>query len=129
MFYKFLIVSFGIVLSQAVSADIVQQEISYQQGDTVMKGFLAYDDSFRDKRPGVLVVHEWWGHNAYARKRAVMLAELGYTALAVDMYGDGKTADHPKDAGKFSGAVGGDLPLANARFKAAISTSGVLRLL
>ena len=122
MGHKFLIVIFGMFLSQAVSADIVQQEISYQQGDTVMKGFLAFDDAIKGKRPGVLVVHEWWGHNAYARKRAVMLAELGYTALAVDMYGDGKTANHPKDAGKFSSAVGGDLPLAKARFMSAIST-------
>ncbi|MCA1804860.1 MAG: dienelactone hydrolase family protein [Xanthomonadaceae bacterium] len=46
----------------------------------------------------LLVVHEWWGHNDYARKRAEMLAELGYTALALDMYGDGKVADHPDDA-------------------------------
>ena len=68
------------------------------------------------------MVHEWWGHNEYARKRAHMLAELGYTALAVDMYGDGKTADHPDDAGKFSNAVGGNPPLAKARFDAALDT-------
>jgi dienelactone hydrolase len=68
----------------------------------------------------VLVVHEWWGHDAYARKRARMLAELGYTALAVDMYGDGKTADHPDDAGKFAGEVRKNMPVAEARFKAAM---------
>jgi dienelactone hydrolase len=68
------------------------------------------------------VVHEWWGHNDYARKRAKMLAELGYTALAVDMYGDGKTADHPRNAGKFSKAVGSNLPLAKARYDAAVAT-------
>lgn len=104
------------------TAEIITEEISYTQGDTVMKGLIAYDDAITGKRPGVLVVHEWWGHNAYARKRAQMLAELGYTALAVDMYGDGKTADHPDDAGKFSNAVGSNLPLAKARFDAAVET-------
>ena len=68
-----------------------------------MKGLLAWDDESEAKRPGVLVVHEWWGRNDYVRKRAVMLAELGYVAMAVDMYGDGKAADHSKDAGAFAG--------------------------
>ena len=104
------------------SAEVISKEVSYRQGDTVMKGLVAYDDSIQGKRPGVLVVHEWWGHNAYARSRARQLAALGYTALAVDMYGDGKTAEHPKDAGAFAGAVGGNLPLAKARFDAAIAT-------
>ena len=55
-----------------------------------MKGYLAYDENVKGKRPGVFVVPEWWGLNDYARRRAGMLAELGYTALAVDMYGEGK---------------------------------------
>ncbi|MGD8312998.1 MAG: dienelactone hydrolase family protein, partial [Gammaproteobacteria bacterium] len=87
--------------------------------DTLLKGYLAYDDAVEGKRPGILVVHEWWGHNAYARQRAEMLADLGYIALAVDMYGDGKTAAHPDDAGKFSGAVRRNLPLMKDRFNAA----------
>lgn len=103
-------------------AEIVTREISYERDGTVMKGLVAYDDAIKTRRPGVLVVHEWWGHNDYARKRARMLAELGYTALAVDMYGDGKTADHPDDAGKFSSAVGGNPALAKARFDAALDT-------
>ena len=61
------------------------QEISYSSSGTQLKGFLAWDDSVKGKRPGVLVVHEWWGHNEHARDRARMLAELGYTALALDM--------------------------------------------
>jgi dienelactone hydrolase len=68
------------------------------------------------------VVHEWWGHNDYARKRAEMLAKLGYVALAVDMYGSGRQASHPDEAGKFAGAVAGNMPVAKARFKAAIDT-------
>ncbi|TNF27962.1 MAG: dienelactone hydrolase family protein [Deltaproteobacteria bacterium] len=84
-----------------------------------MKGFLAWDATKEGPRPGVLVIHEWWGHNAYARHRAVMLAQLGYTALAVDMYGDGKTADHPGDAMKFAQATTANLDEAKARFDAA----------
>ena len=103
----------------AVHAEIKTEEVSYKDGDVVMKGFLAYDDAIKTKRPGVLVVHEWWGHNDYARKRAHMLAELGYTALALDMYGDGKQAHHPDDAGKFSSSISGNMPLAAARFNAA----------
>ncbi|MGB5398551.1 MAG: dienelactone hydrolase family protein [Gammaproteobacteria bacterium] len=102
------------------NAEIVTRNIEYQQGDTVMKGMLAYDDAIKGKRPGVLVVHEWWGQNDYPRERARQLAALGYTAFALDMYGEGMTAEHPKDAGTFANAVGGDLPLAKARFEAAL---------
>lgn len=120
MHNKIAVFSFIALLTFQVQAEIISKEISYQQGDTVMKGLVAYDDSIEGKRPGILVVHEWWGHNDYARKRARMLAKLGYTALAVDMYGEGKTANHPEDAGKFAGAVGGNLPLAKARFDSAL---------
>jgi dienelactone hydrolase len=85
-----------------------------------MKGYLAYDRNASGERPGVLVVHEWWGHNEYARKRARMLAEMGYTALAVDMYGEGKQAMHPDDAGKFSSELMKNFDVAKARFMAAL---------
>ena len=101
-------------------AEIKGEAIEYTDGKTTMKGYLAYDDSVKGQRPGVLVVHEWWGHNEYARKRANMLAELGYTALAVDMYGDGKQADHPDTAGKFAGEVMQNMESAKARFTAAM---------
>jgi dienelactone hydrolase len=109
-----------VVWSGFASAALKQEEVSYKSGDTEMKGYLVYDDKFSGKRPGVLVVHEWWGHNEHARNRARMLAEAGYTALAVDMYGDGKTADHPDDAGKFAGAVKQNMAAAKARFEAAL---------
>ncbi len=102
------------------SAAVKATELDYRAGDATLKGFFAYDESIDGKRPGILVVHEWWGHNEYARKRARMLAELGYTALAVDMYGDGKFAGHPDDAGKFAGELRKNLPLAKARFAAAL---------
>ena len=118
---KILLLSVLLAALPAV-AEVVTKEISYREGDTVMQGMLAWDDAVSGKRPGVLVVHEWWGQNDYARQRARMLAELGYTALAVDMYGDGRTAEHPDDAGKFAGAVGGNMPVARARFDAALAT-------
>ncbi|HEX9627264.1 MAG TPA: dienelactone hydrolase family protein [Acidiferrobacterales bacterium] len=108
-----------LVFAGGAQAAVVGEEVTYQAGGTTMKGYLAYDDAVKGKRPGVLVVHEWWGHNDYARMRARMLAEMGYTALAVDMFGDGKTADHPDDAGKFATAVNSDMAARRARFIAA----------
>jgi dienelactone hydrolase len=102
-----------------LQAGVIGKVVNYTAGDTVMQGYLAWDDTIDGKRPGILVVHEWWGQNDYARKRAEMLAKLGYAALAVDMYGDGKMAEHPEDAGKFAGSVRKDLPLMQARFNAA----------
>lgn len=93
--------------------------VDYRDDGVTMKGYLAYDRDLKGKRPGVLVVHEWWGHNEYARMRARMLAELGYTALAVDMYGEGKQALHPDDAGKFSSDLMKSLDVARSRFIAA----------
>ncbi len=97
------------------------EEVTYSTSSTEMKGYLATDANKKGKRPGVLVVHEWWGHNDYVRKRADMLAEMGYVAIAVDMYGDGKQAEHPEDAGKFSGQVFKNIDEAKARFKAAMA--------
>lgn len=106
-------------LSTSLAQAVVQgKEVSYRAGGTTLKGYVAYDDAIKGKRPAVLVVHEWWGHNAYARKRADMLAELGYTALAVDMYGGGKQANHPDEAGKFATEVSKNMPMAKARFVA-----------
>ena len=78
------------------------------------------DDEFESKRPGVLVVHEWWGHNDFAREQAEKLAAAGYTAFALDMYGDGKQADHPDTAMKFMQEATKDLEQVKARFLAAM---------
>lgn len=109
-----------LLLSSTAWGKVTGREVEYRSGETVFKGYLAENSSFKGKRPVVLVVHEWWGHNEYARKRARMLAEMGYTALAVDMYGDGKTAEHPDDAGKFAGEVMKNKVLGEARFNAAV---------
>jgi dienelactone hydrolase len=103
-----------------MKADLKGEEVTYTSNGMTFNGYLAYDNSIEGKRPGVLVVHEWWGLNDYARKRANMLAELGYTALAVDMYGDAKQAANPDEAGKMSGMVMGNLDDAQARFQAAL---------
>ncbi len=102
----------------SAQAEIKTEEIQYTSGDSKLTGFLAFDDS-AGKRPGVLVVHEWWGHNQHARNRAIKLAEAGYTALAVDMYGTGKLADHPKKAGEFMNAAFKDWAGSQAKFNAA----------
>ena len=104
---------------QNQKAGLVEKEVEYTSNGTVMKGFLVYDGDFEGKRPGVLVVHEWWGNNQYSRKRARMLAELGYIALALDMYGNGKQVTHPNDAGKLASEISGNIQMAQARFMAA----------
>ncbi|TXT21899.1 MAG: dienelactone hydrolase [Gallionellaceae bacterium] len=114
-------------LTTSAFAAVQGKEISYTANGTTLKGWIAWDDAAKGQRPAVLVVHEWWGHNPYARKRANMLAELGYVALAVDMYGDGKQANHPDDAGKFAGEVSKNKPLAKARFEAAMKLLRVQR--
>lgn len=105
----------------SAQAEVVGREVNYQADGVTLKGYIAYDDAFKGRRPAVLVVHEWWGHNAYARHRADMLAKLGYTALAVDMYGDGKQAHHPDEAGKFAAMVNNNMPLMRARFEAGMN--------
>jgi dienelactone hydrolase len=118
---QLLVIWLGLVLIVGgAQATVRGKVVEYSSNGIVMKGYLAYDDALKDKRPGVLVVHEWWGHNDYARERAKMLAEMGYVALAVDMYGDGKQAAHPKDAGKFAGEVRSNMPEAEKRFRAAL---------
>ncbi len=101
-------------------SDIQTREITYQAGDLKMKGFMAWDGAVSELRPGVLVVHEFWGLNDYARNRAEMLAELGYTAFAVDMYGAGKVAADRDEAGQLMTQLLADLPECRARFSAAL---------
>jgi len=114
-----IVLMFAAVVSAAPK--IKGEPVEYKAGGVTMKGYLAYDENIKGKRPGVLVVHEWWGQNEYARKRARMLAELGYTALAVDMYGEGKQATHPDDAAKFSSETMKNFDTAKARFEAAMA--------
>ncbi|CAN5354331.1 dienelactone hydrolase family protein [soil metagenome] len=97
----------GLLMLTAMTtqAAVKSKVIEYDAGGTKSKGVLFWDDSVKGKLPGVIVFHEWWGLNDYAKKRAEMLAKEGYVAFCADMYGDGKTTDHPDDAGKFAGEV------------------------
>jgi len=115
---KLLLVLLWCSFNNAVQAAVQGEEVSYEMDGVTYKGYVAYDDAIKGKRPGVIVVHEWWGQNEYARKRTRMLAELGYTALAVDMYGEGWTADNPKDAGELAFGVSSNMQLEKERFEA-----------
>jgi dienelactone hydrolase len=102
-------------------AAVQTREIRYQDADgTALIGYFAYDDAVEGKRPGVVVVHEWWGLNDYAKRRARDLAALGYNALAIDMYGDGKHTEHPQDAQAFMAAAMKDPAAAARRFDAGL---------
>lgn len=116
---KKLLVILATLLPFSLQAVVLTEEFTYSDGETDMIGYFASDTDVKGKRPAIIVVHEWWGHNDYAKRRARMLAKLGYRALALDMYGNGKNASHPKDAGKFSGEVKKNMAVAEKRFMAA----------
>jgi dienelactone hydrolase len=101
-------------------AAIKTETIEYKHGDTTCEGFLAYDDSSKEKRPGVLVSHDWTGLNDHAKQSARRLAELGYVAFALDMYGKGVRAKSPADGPKLSAPYKADRKLMRARAAAAL---------
>lgn len=103
----------------AALAELRTKTVDYAVGETALQGYLAWDDAVKGPRPGVLVVHEWWGHNAHARRAAERLARAGYVAFALDMFGTGKLATHPGDAQKFVGEALAEAGAAAARFEAA----------
>jgi dienelactone hydrolase len=105
MFRIVAVVTAWPVLVGSANADVQTKKVTYKHGDLECQGYLAWDDAVKGPRPGVLVVHEWWGLNDYARGRAEQLAKLGYVAFAADMYGEGKVTEHPKEAGEMAGKV------------------------
>jgi dienelactone hydrolase len=111
-------VLFGTVSAER-APNVQTKEVKYTAGKTNLTGLIAWYANAPGKRPGVLVVHEWWGHDEHARNQAKRLAESGYVALALDMYGDGKHADHPEDAQKFAAEATKDPAVVTARFNAA----------
>ena len=94
------------------------ESLSYSANGSSLNGYLAYDDTISGPRPGVMIIHEWWGLNEYLKERAEQLAGLGYSALALDMYGEGKTASTPDEAGAMMTAVLEDMETGTARLKA-----------
>lgn len=106
--------------SGQVSAEMQTETVEYEINGETFTGYMAYDDEADGKRPGVLVVHEWWGHNEFVREQAEKLAAAGYTAFALDMYGSGKLAEHPEDAQQFMKEATKDMDQVKARFMAAM---------
>ena len=116
-----LLLSLLLGCSTLAHAQIQTEEIPYTAADgTRLVGYLAWDDALQGSRPGVLVVHEWWGLNDYAKRRARDLAALGYSALAIDMYGEGRNTGHPEDAKAFMNEALADPARAKARFVAGL---------
>ena len=107
-------------VSQARSG-VVTRDVEYELDGTKLKGFLAYEESLPPdpKRPGVLVVPEWWGLNDFAKGRARQLAEMGYVAFAADMYGGGENTTDAKQAKAWAGSLYGS-PLMAARARAGL---------
>lgn len=114
-----LTISLSLVFSAHVQAKIVTRPVDYRHNDVVLEGYLAYDDAIKGIRPGVLVVHEWWGLNEYAKRRAEQLAALGYVAFALDMYGKGVSTTDRKEAATLAGQFMGK-PLIRHRARAGL---------
>lgn len=106
-------------LVAGAQAKIVTKSVPYEHAGVKLEGYLAYDDSIAGQRPGVLVVHEWWGLNDYVKGRAEQLAALGYVAFALDMYGAGVVTADPKKAGELAGQFYGK-PLMAERARAGL---------
>ena len=109
----------AIAMITSANAAIREQPVTYTDGEATMKGFVVYDDAIKDKRPGIVMVHEWWGITKHIHNEARNFAEQGYTAFIADMYGDARTADNPKDAGALSSSVMKDPKAMESRFNAA----------
>jgi dienelactone hydrolase len=107
-------------MAVTVDAAIITKTVEYKQGDTVLEGYLAWDDAKTDIRPGVLVVHEWTGINAHIKQRAEMLAKLGYVAFAADIYGKGIRPTMQADAAKTAGIYKNDRLLMRSRVRAGL---------
>jgi dienelactone hydrolase len=112
----------ALVIMTALSArgEIVSKPVEYKQGDTVLEGLSVYDDAIQGKRPAVLVAHQWKGLSDYEKKRAEMLARLGYNVFAADIYGKGIRPQTPQAAGAEAGKYRNDRALLRARVRAAL---------
>ncbi|MGE5283858.1 MAG: dienelactone hydrolase family protein [Actinomycetota bacterium] len=115
-----LAMAFVVAGVSPAQAEVKTEVVEYRDGDVVLEGYLAYDAAIRGKRPGVIVVHEWFGQTSYERKRAEQLARLGYVAFAIDMYGKGIRAKDGKEAAALAGKYLGDRKLMRSRAAAGL---------
>ena len=116
----FIAVLIFLSLTINAQAAIHTENVEYKHGDDVMEGYLAYDDAVTGTRPGVLIVHQWMGLTPYEKKRAEQLAELGYIAFAIDMYGKGIRPANREEAAAQAGKIGGDYLLQRSRAQAGL---------
>lgn len=100
---------------------IKKETVTYEGDSTSMKGYIAYDENAEGTRPAVLIIPEWWGVTDYVRGRADQLADLGYVAMVVDMYGNGQVADNPDAAGKLATPFYQNPQMMQRRFDAALA--------
>ncbi len=116
----FHLAAFCLCLSTAVRSfsAIKSETVEYKEGNTTLEGVLVYDDSIATKRPGILIAHQWKGLSDYERKRAEMLAQLGYVAFAADIYGKGVRPADPKAAGEMASKYKADRELLRRRVQA-----------
>jgi len=108
--------------SAPLHADVTGKFVKYQAGDTKLVGYIAYDNSIKGKRPGIIVVPDWWGHGKFVRDRARELAKLGYTAMVMDNYGNGTYVEPPKEAEKLMNQFTANPKTMEERFDAAFKT-------
>jgi dienelactone hydrolase len=124
-----LFCALALSLNALAAASIEQKTVEYKQGDTVLEGFLAQPKNIQRAVPAILIVHEWDGLGTYVKRRARMLAELGYVAFGADIYGKGVRGKSPEENGKLAGIYKNDRALTRARIRAAydqlLKTKGV----
>ncbi len=117
---KLLIILAVLFFSINAEASVKTKTVEYKQGNTILEGYMAWDDAKSAKRPGVLIVHEWTGINDHIKQRAEMLAKLGYVAFAADIYGKGIRPSVQSEASKTAGIYKNDRPLMRARVRAGL---------
>ena len=118
---KLLLIILMLTITMTVKSEIITKDIEYKDGNTVLQGYLAYDNNNSNIRPGVLIVHQWKGLSDYEKMRARMLAEMGYVALAVDMYGKDVRPSSSEEAGKEAGKYYGDVNLMRERVNSGLT--------
>lgn len=123
MFRKLLGMPLLLMLfSSPLHAEIRGEIVNYQSADSPLVGYIAYDDAIEGKRPGVIVVPDWWGHGKFARDRARALARQGYTAMVMDIYGKGTYVEHPDMASALMNQFTARPSVMEARFDATLNT-------
>lgn len=112
----------GLLFTTTASAAIKSEMVEYKEGNTVLEGYVVYDDAKKGKLPGVVVIHNWMGLSDETKSKANQLAELGYVAFAADIYGKGVKPKDKKEAGALAGKFKGDRKLLRVRAMAAYDT-------